>query len=183
MQIVDTEIAGLKIISPKRFSDDRGWFEEVYRRDLLVAAGIDDEFVQANVSFSSEKGVVRGLHFQIPPFAQAKLLRVLVGSVMDVVVDIRRGSTGFGRHVAIRLDADKGQIVYIPPGFAHGFCTLVPNTLIWYYVSAYYSGAHDRSLLWNDPALRIAWPVSPSEAILSPKDRAAPPLSEIGDHF
>lgn len=183
MQIIDTEIADIKIISPKRFSDARGWFEEVYRRDLLVAAGIGEEFVQANVSFSAEKGVVRGLHFQIPPFAQAKLLRVFTGSVLDVVVDIRRRSISFGRHFAIRLDADTGQMVYIPPGFAHGFCTLASNTLISYYVSAYYSGAHDCSLLWNDPALRIAWPVLPSEAILSAKDRAAPPLSEIGDYF
>jgi len=183
MQVLDADIAGVKVISPKRFKDDRGWFEEVYRRDLLAAAGIGEEFVQSNLSYSVPKGVVRGLHFQTPPFAQAKLLRVLAGSVLDVVVDIRRSSSTFGRHITVRLDGDTGQIVYIPSGFAHGFCTLAPNTLISYQVSAYYSSAHDRSLLWNDPALQIAWPVSPTEAILSAKDQAAPPLSKIDDHF
>lgn len=183
MNVVSTEIADVKLISPKRHKDDRGWFEEMYRRDLLAAAGIHEIFVQDNVSFSAHEGTVRGLHFQIPPSAQAKLVGVLAGSALDVAVDLRRASPTYGRHVAMRLDAALGNLLYVPAGFAHGFCTLEKNTLLTYKVTSYYDPAADTNLAWNDPALGIKWPVAAGQAILSAKDRAAPSLAEIGDTF
>lgn len=183
MHVVQTEIADIRVISPKRFTDDRGWFEESYRHDVLAAAGIHEIFVQDNVSFSIHKGTVRGLHFQAPPSAQAKLVRVLVGSILDVGVDLRRSSATYGRHVAVRIDANLGQLVYLPAGFAHGFCTLESNTLVTYKVSSRYDNACDRNLAWNDPALGIDWPVSASEAVLSAKDSIAPRLAHIDAAF
>ena len=179
MNVIEADIADIRLISPKRFIDDRGWFEETYRRDVLAAAGIHEAFVQDNVSFSIHKGTVRGLHFQTPPSAQAKLVRVLAGSILDVAVDLRRASATYGRHVSLRIDADLGQLVYVPAGFAHGFCTLESNTLVTYKVSSPYDSACDRSLAWNDPALGIEWPVAVSEAILSAKDGAAPKLARL----
>ena len=183
MNVIETEIADIKLISPKRLVDDRGWFEEMYRHDALAAAGIHETFVQDNVSFSIHKGTVRGLHFQSPPSAQAKLVRVLVGSIVDVGVDLRRASATYGRHVSVRIDASAGQLVYIPAGFAHGFCTLESNTLVCYKVSSPYDSTCDRSLAWNDPALAIEWPVTASDAILSAKDRAAPQLAQLDVAF
>jgi dTDP-4-dehydrorhamnose 3,5-epimerase len=127
--------------------------------------------------------VVRGLHFQIAPFAQAKLLRVTTGSIFDVAVDIRRGSPSFGRHIAVVLSATEWNQIFIPEGFAHGYCTLEPDTEVIYKVSAYYSPAHDRGLLWNDPALDIAWPVSANEAMVSNRDRIHPVLSRLPRYF
>ncbi len=183
MKIVETEIPDVKLISPIRFGDERGWFEEIYRQDILAAAGIRDVFVQDNVSFSISRGTIRGLHFQAPPSAQAKLVRVLVGSALDVAVDLRLSSTTYGRHVSVEIDAKSGRMVYIPSGFAHGFCTLEPNTLLTYKVSAPYDSKRDRSLAWNDPALGIEWPVVASDAILSAKDRAAPELVKLENPF
>lgn len=183
MHVVETKIPAVKVISPKRFGDDRGWFEEVYRQDILAAFGIDDIFVQDNISFSVGIGIVRGLHFQSPPFAQAKLVRVLLGSILDVAVDLRRSSPTYGEHVAIKLDATEGRLIYVPAGFAHGFCTLEDNTMVAYKVSALYSREHDRNLAWNDPTLGIDWPVSDSKAILSAKDSVAPRLTDIGAVF
>ena len=183
MRVIETELSDVKVISPNRIGDDRGWFEEIYRRDILADAGIGDVFIQDNMSFSISRGTVRGLHFQIPPSAQAKLVRVLVGSVLDVAVDLRSSSPTYGRHVAVEIDAKLGRLVYIPSGFAHGFCTLEPDTLVCYKVSALYDAKCDRSLAWNDPALGIDWPVGPGEAILSAKDRAAPALVGIGRAF
>jgi dTDP-4-dehydrorhamnose 3,5-epimerase len=183
MKVTSTEIPDVKLIVPRRLKDDRGWFEEMYRKDVLAAATVNDEFLQDNVSFSAHEGTVRGLHFQTVPFAQAKLVGVLAGSIFDVAVDLRRASPTYGRHVAVRLDAALGQLVYVPVGFAHGFCTLEPNTLVTYKVSAYYNPAADRSLIWNDPALGIQWPVSEERATLSAKDGAAPSLASIGDVF
>ena len=183
MQVLDTDIAGIKLLKPVRHVDSRGFFSEVFREDVLREHGIDVHFVQDNHSLSVNKGVVRGLHFQIPPSAQAKLLRVTAGSIFDVAVDIRWGSTSFGRHFAGVLSADEWNQILIPEGFAHGYCTLEPDTEVIYKVSAYYSPEHDRGLLWNDPALGIAWPVSANEALVSDKDRTHPVLSELPRYF
>jgi len=132
---------------------------------------------------SVDRGVVRGLHFQSPPEGQGKLVRVAAGSILDVAVDIRQGSPTYGRHVAIVLTATEGNQLFVPEGFAHGFCTLEPNTEVVYKVSRYYSPAHDLGMLWNDPSLGIAWPVSESAALLSDKDRRAPRLVELPPYF
>jgi dTDP-4-dehydrorhamnose 3,5-epimerase len=139
--------------------------------------------VQDNQSFSAQQGTVRGLHYQLPPFAQAKLVRAVSGRLLDVAVDIRRSSPTFGQAVAVELSAAGGEQLFIPAGFAHGFCTLEPDTSLAYKVDAYYSAAHDRGIRWNDPALRIDWPVSEAEAMLSDKDRKQPFLSDVTDLF
>ena len=183
MRVIDTEIPDVKRVIPKRHGDDRGWFSEIYRVDQLGEGGIATVFVQDNQSFSAPAGTIRGLHFQTPPAAQAKLVRVLAGAIFDVAVDIRHGSPSFGRHVAVRLDAENGEQLFVPHGFAHGFCTLEPNTMVAYKVDAYYSPQNDRNLLWNDPEIGIPWPVAEAEAILSGKDKAAPRLADLGKLF
>ena len=183
MQVVETEIADVKLIKPVRHVDSRGFFSEVFKESVLREHGIDIHFVQDNHSLSASKGVVRGLHFQIAPFAQAKLLRVTAGSIFDVAVVIRWGSPSFGRHVAAELSASDGNQIFIPEGFAHGYCTLEPDTEVIYKVSADYSPEHDRGLLWNDPTLGIAWPVSADEAVVSDRDRTHPVLSHLPRHF
>jgi dTDP-4-dehydrorhamnose 3,5-epimerase len=137
--------------------------------------------VQDNHSLSRKPGVIRGLHFQLPPFAQAKLVRVVRGSVLDVVVDIRRGSPSFGHHATVTLSAGNGLQLFVPHGFAHGFCTLEPDTEVLYKVDAYYAPEHERGLLWNDPALAIPWPAAAPE--ISDKDRCWPSLSDLADMF
>ncbi|GJE43434.1 dTDP-4-dehydrorhamnose 3,5-epimerase [Methylobacterium soli] len=179
MRVEATAIPDVKVVRPQRFGDDRGWFSETYRADRLEEAGVAAAFVQDNQSFSAPAGTVRGLHFQLAPAAQAKLVRVLAGAILDVAVDLRRASPTFGRHVALRLDAAGGEQLFVPAGFAHGFCTLEPDTMVAYKVDAYYSPEHDRALLWNDPALAIPWPVSPETAILSAKDSRAPTLAGL----
>src|SRR3984893_4811614 len=174
MQVIATAIPEVKEIRPVRRVDPRGFFSEIFRKELLREHGIDVPFVQENHSLSVDRGVVRGLHFQVPPEGQAKLVRVTEGSVLDVAVDIREGSPSYGRHVAIVLSAAEGNQLFVPEGFAHGFCTLEPNTAGVYKVTRYYSAEHDRGLAWNDPALGIAWPVSAAEALLSDKDRRQP---------
>ena len=172
-------IEGPLLFLPDRHGDARGWFSEVWRKDLWAEAGVDVEFVQDNESFSREKGTVRGLHFQVEPAAQAKLVRVLSGRIWDVAVDIRPASATYGRHVAVELtSADRNQL-FIPAGFAHGFCTLEADTQVSYKVSAYYSPAQDRGLRWNDPDLAIDWPVSEAAVILSDKDARLPFLSSL----
>ncbi len=183
MQVAETEIADIKLVKPVRHVDSRGFFSEVFKENVLQGHGIYTHFVQDNHSLSSSKGVVRGLHFQIPPFAQAKLLRVTAGSILDVAVDIRWGSPSFGRHVAAVLSASEGNQIFIPEGFAHGYCTLEPDTEVIYKVSDYYSPEHDRGLLWSDPALGIAWPVSGDEALISERDRQHPVLSRLPRSF
>jgi dTDP-4-dehydrorhamnose 3,5-epimerase len=183
MQIVEAEISDIKLLKPVRHIDSRGFFSEVFKENVLREHGIDTHFVQDNHSLSASKGVVRGLHFQIPPFAQAKLLRVTAGSIFDVAVDIRSGSPSFGRHVTAVLTAADGNQIFIPEGFAHGYCTLEPDTEVIYKVSAYYSPEHDRGLLWNDPALGIAWPASADQTLLSDKDRTHPVLSHLPRYF
>jgi dTDP-4-dehydrorhamnose 3,5-epimerase len=176
-------LPGVKLIRATRISDMRGYFAETYVRNDFVAAGIVDQFVQDNQSFSTAAGTVRGLHFQIAPFTQSKLVRVLRGRMLDVVVDLRRSSATFGKHLSVELSADNGDQLFVPVGFAHGFCTLVPDTEAFYKVNNVYSAAHDRGLNWADPALGISWPVNESQAILSEKDRALPLLSALPDYF
>ncbi len=175
-------IDGVIEYTPKRFGDDRGYFTETHNRRTFTDLGIDVDFVQDNESLSAQVGTVRALHFQIAPSAQGKLVRCSRGALLDVAVDIRHGSPTYGDHVAVRLDPEAGNQLWIPPGFAHGFCTLEPDTMISYKVSGgYYDPACDRALLWSDPALGIDWPVSPEDATVSDKDHKAPTLDALGD--
>jgi dTDP-4-dehydrorhamnose 3,5-epimerase len=183
VQILNTEIADVKLIKPVRHGDARGFFSEIYREDAMHKYGIELHFVQENHSLSAARGVLRGLHFQTPPAAQAKLVRVAAGSILDVAVDIRRGSPSYGKHVAVVLNAADGFQLLVPEGFAHGFCTLEPNTEVVYKVSAYYSPENDKGMLWNDPALGIKWSCSEAEATLSEKDRHHPTLAELPPYF
>lgn len=183
MQILDTDLAGVKLVKPKRHGDQRGFFSETYRRDLLAEAGIGVELVQDNHSRSAAAGTVRGLHYQAPPRAQGKLVRVTRGAILDVAVDIRHGSPTFGRHVAVRISAEEWNQLWIPAGFAHGLCTLEPDTEVLYKVTDYYSPEHDAGIAWDDPALRIDWPVATDAAILSDKDRRLPRLADASAHF
>jgi dTDP-4-dehydrorhamnose 3,5-epimerase len=178
-----TEIPDVLTITPKRHGDARGWFAETFREDLFRERVGEVRFVQHNRSRSVPKGTVRGLHFQIPPKAQGKLVQCPRGRVLDVAVDLRASSSTFGRHVAVELSAENGRQLWIPAGFAHGFCTLENDCELAYMVTDYYSPAHDRGLRWDDPALGIDWPVAADDAILSPKDRAQPLLSEVGAVF
>ncbi len=179
MDIETTAIPDVKIVRPKRFGDERGYFTETYSKRAYADAGIEHTFVQDNLSLSKSVGTVRGLHFQTPPHAQAKLVGVVTGRVLDVAVDLRQGSPSFGQHVAVELSAATGAQLYVPEGFAHGFCTLEPETRVSYKVSAPYAPAHDAGLLWRDPALGIAWPVTPEAAHVSEKDRALPTLADL----
>jgi dTDP-4-dehydrorhamnose 3,5-epimerase len=183
MDVTALAIPDIKLIRPVRHEDARGFFSEIYNRDRFVAAGIDAVFVQDNFSLSRPRGVLRGLHFQTPPFAQAKLVSVRRGAIFDVVVDIRHGSPWFGRPLAIELAAEDWTQLFIPEGFAHGFCTLRPDTEVSYKVNAPYSRDHDRGLLWNDAALGIDWPVAASAALLSEKDAVLPRLADLPRYF
>jgi dTDP-4-dehydrorhamnose 3,5-epimerase len=178
-----TEIPGLIHLEPRRFSDHRGFFSEVYNRDRLAELGFGKDFVQDNQSLSHAAGTVRGMHFQSPPFAQDKLVRVLRGAILDVAVDLRAGSPTFGDHAAVELSARNWAQLLVPAGFAHGFMTLEPDTEVLYKVSAPYAPAHDHGFFWRDPAVGIDWPMPPSAATLSDKDLALPALSEIGVPF
>lgn len=174
MQIQPTVIPDVKIITPKKFGDRRGFFSETYSARLFAEHGIDLNFVQDNHSLSAQKGVVRGLHFQIPPHAQDKLVRVVRGAIVDVAVDIRRSSPTFGKHVAVSISAENWAQILIPKGFAHGFVTVEPDTEVVYKVTDYYAPDCDRGIRWDDPALQINWPIEAAEAILSDKDRDLP---------
>lgn len=176
-------IPAVRIISPHRHQDARGFFSEVWRQNAIKGAGIDVEFVQENHALSHAAGTVRGLHFQIGDMAQAKLVRCPRGSILDVAVDIRRGSPTFGRHLVIVLSAQNWQQLYVPVGFAHGYCTLEPETEVLYKVSAYYDPASERGLAWDDPDLAIPWLVSAEKAILAAKDRTFPRIGELPDYF
>lgn len=178
-----TNLDGVLVIVPARFGDARGFFSETYNRAAFGEIGVASEFVQDNQSLSRDRGTVRGLHFQIPPFAQAKLVRVLRGAITDVAVDIRRASSGYGRSVAVTLSAENGRQLFIPAGFAHGFCTLEPDTEVFYKVDAPYSRDHERGLRWNDPALGITWPVADAEAVIIERDRLLPLLRDLPDYF
>ncbi|MDE0285962.1 MAG: dTDP-4-dehydrorhamnose 3,5-epimerase [Gammaproteobacteria bacterium] len=183
MQVERLNIPAVRLLVPEKYGDARGFFSETYNRKSLAALGIDIDFVQDNHSLSADKGTVRGLHFQTPPFAQDKLVRVARGSVYDVAVDLRRGSPTYGRHISAVLSAQAWNQLLVPIGFAHGFMTLEPDTEVIYKVSNYYAPDHDKGLLWNDPALGIAWPLAEDEAVLSEKDRILPRLADLTTPF
>ncbi|WP_414462576.1 dTDP-4-dehydrorhamnose 3,5-epimerase [Hyphomicrobium sp. DY-1] len=183
MQIAHSKIPGPLVVAPKRFYDSRGFFTELYSAKALEQADIKDVFVQDNFSLSTTVGTVRGLHFQIPPHSQAKLIRVSRGRILDVAVDIRRESSTYGQHVAVELSADNGHQIFIPHGFAHGFCTLEPNTEIVYKVSSYYAPQAEGGILWSDSALNIAWPISKDAAVVSEKDAVLPVLKDLAAVF
>jgi dTDP-4-dehydrorhamnose 3,5-epimerase len=183
IEVEPTAFPDVKLIRTKKFADLRGHFVETYNKQAFAAAGIEDEFVQDNLSQSVNPGTVRGLHFQIAPFAQAKLVRVGRGRILDVALDLRRSSSTYGQHVKIELSSDDGLQILIPAGFAHGFCTLEPNTEVHYKVTAPYSVDHDRGLAWNDPALGINWPIDLRAAVLSDKDMRNPLFAELPLYF
>lgn len=170
-----------RIIVPKRYLDERGWFSETFHEQRLAAIGINCRFVQDNQSRSVRKGTLRGLHFQRPPAAQAKLVTVLRGKILDVVVDVRADSPTFGKHVSIELSAESGHQGYIPVGFAHGFFTLEDDVLVMYKVSDYYSPAHDGGIRWNDPDIAFPWPTR--DIIISDKDGQLPLLRDFASPF
>lgn len=178
VQVIETALQGVKLVVPKRIDDARGSFSELWNARDFQAAGIDALFVQDNFTLNLHKHTIRGLHYQAPPAMQGKLLRVSRGSILDVVVDVRVGSPSFGRHVSAVLSADNWHQMWIPPGFAHGYCTLVADSEVHYKVTGFYSPAHDRGIAWNDPALGIAWPVAEDAAMLSDRDRRNPRLAE-----
>lgn len=170
MEIKAVDLPGVVLLRPRRFADARGYFAETYNQKVFSAAGIAVNFVQDNQSYSAKRGTIRGLHFQLPPAAQSKLVRVLQGSVYDVAVDLRMGSPTYGQWSGETLTADGGEQFFVPAGFAHAFCTLEPDTVVAYKVDDFYAPASDSGLIWNDPDLAIDWPVAPSDVVLSDKD-------------
>ena len=183
MQVLATGFSEIKIVVPRRFEDARGFFSEVWNARALSAAGIEAEFVQDSHAHNRRRGTVRGLHYQIPPCAQGKLVRVVRGAVFDVAVDVRRGSPRFGRHVAVRLSAENWHQLWVPPGFAHGYCTLEDDTEVQYKATRYYSPAHERGIAWDDPALAIDWPLDRVTVLVSERDRLLPRLAAQPDLF
>ncbi len=179
MQIAPLAVPDVKLITLVRFNDVRGFLTEIYNIRDLGRMGIQDVFVQDNMSVSRKAGTVRGLHFQKPPHAQTKLIRVGRGRILDVIVDLRRTSPFFGRNVATELSAENGSQLYVPAGFAHGFCTLEPDTEVVYKVSDFYAPQSDAGVLWSDPDLAISWPVKAEDAVVSEKDARLPLMREI----
>ena len=169
------------LIEPKSFGDERGWFMETYKRTDFETNGITGDFRQDNHSRSTVKGVLRGLHYQKDPTAQGKLVRCLVGGVFDVAVDIRRGSPTYGRWVSAELTGENRRILWVPPGFAHGFCTITDVSEVAYKTTAEYSAPHDRGIRWDDPALAVRWPTN--NPVLSAKDAQAPLLAQADNNF
>jgi len=180
MQTRRTAIPDVVEVTPARHGDSRGWFSEVANLRTLADAGIDvGAWAQDNESFSAAQGTVRGIHFQLPPHAQGKLVRAVTGSMLDVAVDLRTSSPTFGKHVSVELDAAIGNQLWVPAGFGHGFCTLQPNCRIAYKVTGgFYKPDSEGSIRWNDPTLAIDWPVTEDQAHVSPRDSAAPLLDD-----
>ena len=183
MQITPLAIPDVKLITPRQFADVRGVFAETFSKPAMSKAGLDMEFVQDNHSRSTKVGTVRGLHYQAPPFAQDKLVRVVRGRILDVAVDLRRSSPTFGRHVTAELSADNWAQLLVPIGFAHGFVTLEADTEVIYKVSNIYAPHVDAGIIWNDPDLAIAWPVTVDAAVLSDKDAMLPRFRDIVSPF
>ncbi|MFK8022358.1 MAG: dTDP-4-dehydrorhamnose 3,5-epimerase [Ilumatobacter sp.] len=183
MELRPTEIPDVVEIVPIRRGDTRGWFSEVFKRSALAEAGIDIDWIQDNESYSTTLGVIRGLHYQLAPSAQDKLVRVLAGSMLDVAVDIRRSSPTFGHHVTRTLSAEAGNQLLVPAGFAHGFMTLEPIVHVAYKVSAPYAPETERAIRWDDPTLGIDWPDTGAAPLLSDKDAVAPRLADQPDLF
>jgi len=183
MQFTPLAIPDVLLIEPDRFGDARGFFSEVYSRRAFADVGLDLDFVQDNHSKSGPVGTVRGLHFQAPPHAQDKLVRVVAGRVLDVAVDLRKGSPTFGQHVAVELSAENWKQMLVPRGFAHGFATLEPDTEVCYKVTDFYAPECDGGIAWDDPALGIDWQIDPATAMLSDKDRRHPTLADFDSPF
>lgn len=183
MDIITLDIPEVKLVRPPRFRDPRGFFSEIYNQQALTAAGIGTRFLQDNCSFSQPAGTIRGLHFQFPPMGQAKLVMVLKGRIFDVAVDCRTGSPTYGRHVSAELSDGEWNQLFVPEGFAHGFCTIEPDTLVLYKVSAPYAPQLDSGIVWNDPDLKIAWPKAAEQAVVSEKDQKLPRFRDLGDRF
>lgn len=183
MQIEALAIPEVKLITPRKFGDHRGFFSETYNKAALAEAGIDLDFVQDNHSLSAAVGVLRGLHFQIPPDGQDKLVRVVRGRIFDVAVDIRKGSPTCGKWVGAEISAEAWNQILVPVGFAHGFVTLEPNTEVVYKVTGRYAPEHDRGLAWDDPDIGIDWPLNGIEPTLSEKDTKHPRLADLPDTF
>jgi dTDP-4-dehydrorhamnose 3,5-epimerase len=183
MKIEETPLAGVLVLTPRRFGDERGWFTEVWNRQTLAAHGITQDFVQDNHSYSRDAGTVRGLHFQSPPHAQAKLVRCGRGCVYDVAVDVRKGSPTYGQWFGTELSADSGKQIFIPAGFLHGFVTRTPDCELLYKCSDVYAPDCDGAVRFDDPDLGIDWGIDPARAILSVKDRAAPSFKAFKSPF
>jgi dTDP-4-dehydrorhamnose 3,5-epimerase len=183
MIVESLAIADVKLVTPPRFLDARGFFSETWNQPRYAAAGIPGPFVQDNHARSSERGVLRGLHVQIGPNAQGKLIRVTRGSIWDVAVDVRHGSPTFGRHVGAVLSADNWQQLWVPVGFLHGYCTLDADTEVIYKVTADYDKAAERGVIWNDPDIGIEWPIEADQTILSDKDKVLPRLADCPPWF
>lgn len=181
LDIKSLEIEDVKLITPKRFGDHRGFFSETWNKAAWAEAGVGLDFVQDNHSLSATPGTIRGLHYQAPPFAQDKLVRVIRGAILDVAVDIRKGSPSYGQHVAAEITAETGTQILVPKGFAHGFMTLQPDTEVIYKVTDVYAPDHDFGVLWNDPALAIDWPLD--AAVISDKDKVQPKLADVDSPF
>lgn len=175
---METAIPDVKLVKPRKLEDERGWFSEIFSKATTESLGWPD-FVQENESMSLHAGTVRGLHFQRQPFVQAKLVRCVSGAIIDVAVDIRPESLTYGCHVALHISSEEREMIYVPAGFAHGFCTLEPETIVQYKVSAPYNLASEGGIAWDDPALGIAWPVTRADVILSDRDRRHPSFAEL----
>jgi dTDP-4-dehydrorhamnose 3,5-epimerase len=183
MHVATTTLPGLMVLNPRRIEDQRGFFCETYHKRRLAEAGIQTDFVQDNLSLSKAKGTLRGLHFQRQPFAQAKLIGVLKGAARDVVVDLRRSSSTFGRHFSIALSEAEGNQLFMPIGFAHGFVTLMRDTLVAYKSSAYYSPEHDSGIRFDDAGLGIDWGVASDTLVVSERDQALPGFDPKAEYF
>ena len=179
MQVESLKIDAVKLLTPRKFGDARGFFSETWNEKIFAAAGIEARFVQDNHAFSATPGTLRGLHFQLAPMAQDKLVRVTRGAVFDVAVDLRPGSETYGQHAGAVLSAANWAQIWVPKGFAHGYVTLEPDTEVIYKVTEFYSPALDRGIVWNDPALGIDWPLPPGGPVLSEKDVALPRLADL----
>ena len=176
-----SKIPDLIIIKPRFFLDERGWFLESFKESEFLKYGISENFVQDNHSFNEEKGVVRGLHFQLAPYAQGKLVRCIAGKIFDVVVDIRKKSKTYGTWFGVELSAQNHMMLWIPPGFAHGYCTLTQNSEVLYKQTQEYHKEAERIIRWNDPKIGITWSVS--NPIISERDKKAPLLADVENNF
>lgn len=183
LKVETLAIPDLKLVTPARYGDARGYFSEIYNAERFKAAGVTADFIQDNHSYSAVAGTIRGLHFQAPPFAQAKLVRVTRGAVIDVAVDARKGSPTYGKWVKAELSAENGVQIFVPRGFLHGFMTLQPDTEIQYKVDAPYSKESDGSVLWNDPGLAINWGIEPTAVTISDKDAGAQRFADFASPF
>ncbi|MEY2194022.1 dTDP-4-dehydrorhamnose 3,5-epimerase [Neobacillus sp. BF23-41] len=182
MNVIETSLPGVKVIEPKVFGDHRGWFMETYSESMFKEAGINIKFVQDNQSFSAAKGTLRGLHYQLDPKAQTKLVRCTKGAIFDVAVDIRKGSPTFGKWFGLELSADNKKQLLVPKGFAHGFMTITNDVEVQYKVDELYAPDCDRGIIWNDPSIGIEWPMDITP-VLSVKDEKAPLLAEANNNF